>query len=388
MRINFLDNRRVVPQHALPMSASAWRSGILTVALIIAGWHHPATAADGVAAGMAGVVDDDAALPVPPASGQGAPLNLTAAIVLGVVEGVTEFLPVSSTGHLILTNHVLDIDRNVQARDQAGNPLWLSRGARTDADNAEQAPTPAVPYTVKAAADDYAIVIQFGAILAVAILYWRPILSVFAGLVGRDPAGLRLLRNLVIAFLPAAVLGLALHDWIDAHLFSVSTVVAALVVGAVFMLIVSRWQRNRARHTDGAMLPDPAPSDLTAWQALVIGLLQCVAMWPGMSRSMMTLVGGYLVGLRPVRAAEFSFLLGLVTLTAAASYQAWGSGGFMVRAFGAGPLALGVGVAAVSAAIAVRWMVAYLNRHGLALFAWYRLALAAAVVIGLAVVPE
>jgi undecaprenyl-diphosphatase len=152
-----------------------------------------------------------------------------------------------------------------------------------------------------------------------------------------------------------------------------------LVVGAILMLVVSRWQHNRAASA-GDALPDPAPADLTVKQALVIGLMQCFALWPGTSRSMMTLVGGYVVGLRPARAAEFTFLLGLPTLGGAAAYKAMNGGALMVKAFGIMPLVVGGLVAAVSAGIAVHWMVGYLTRHGLAIFAWYRLLVASVVI--------
>lgn len=308
-----------------------------------------------------------------PRPGEGAPMPVGHAFILGVVEGITEFLPISSTGHLILTNEVLDLDREVQARDLDGTPLWQDPPGSADAPQGN-------PLTVKEAADIYAIVIQAGAIAAVALLYWRTILGVLAGLFGRNPDGLRLLRNLLVAFFPAVILGLLFEDLIDTYLFSVETVIAALIVGAFIMLGVDRWQRRRA-HALGERLPDPRLSELTVLQSLLIGLLQCVAMWPGMSRSMMTIVGGYIAGLRPARAAEFSFLLGLPTLAGAAVYKALGAGTLVPAAFGWGPLLLGCLVAAIAAAAAVRFLVTYLTRHGLGIFAWYRLALAAAVLL-------
>lgn len=302
-----------------------------------------------------------------------APLGLGGAAVLGLVEGITEFLPISSTGHLILADHFLRLNRDDQARDAAGTPLWIEPPGSEDAPAGQ-------PFTIKHAADTYAVIIQAGAIAAVAILYWRTLLTIAAGLLGRDAAGLRLLRNLLIAFAPAAVFGLTLEDFIDEHLFSVPTVVAALVVGALIMLVADRRHRRIAAHTGGSET-GLLPADLTPAQALFIGLLQCVAMWPGMSRSMMTIVGGYYAGLRPARAAEFSFLLGLITLSAAAGYKALGAGAPTVAAFGWPPVLCGIFVAALSAAAAVRWLVGYLNRHGLSLFAWYRVALAAAVLL-------
>ncbi|HEX9783709.1 MAG TPA: undecaprenyl-diphosphate phosphatase, partial [Opitutaceae bacterium] len=140
--------------------------------------------------------------------GEGAPLPTTHAIWLGLVEGVTEFLPVSSTGHLVLANNLLELDRNGQALALSGQPLW-----RVDPANAT-VEEPARPFTVKAAADTYAIAIQAGAIVAVALLYWRQILSILAGMLGRDPKGLRLLRNLLISFFPAVVVGLLFDDLI------------------------------------------------------------------------------------------------------------------------------------------------------------------------------
>ena len=298
-----------------------------------------------------------------------AELDLGDAIVLGVVEGVTEFLPISSTGHLIIANDVLGLESDKPLTDANGQPLWHKR------------PTPArpegVPLTLKLAADTYAVVIQAGAIAAVVLLYWRQILGMVLGLTGRSASGLRLLRNILLAFLPCAIAGFVLHDWIDRHLFSVPAVITALVAGAGLMLWAEHWRRRNS--IPGLSRAEPA--DLSPKRALGIGLAQCLALWPGTSRSMVTIVGGYLAGLSPVKAAEFSFLVGLPTLTGAAVYKGWRSGGAMIDVFGWTPVLVGGVVAAVSAALAVRFLVGFLSRSGLAVFAYYRLALAAVLVI-------
>lgn len=304
-----------------------------------------------------------AAPPAPPASATApaAELSLRDALILGAIEGVTEYLPVSSTGHLIIATNALGLESGHPLTGPAGQPLWHEKpSAKNPAGR---------PLTLKLAADTYTVVIQFGAIAAVAILYWQQLLSVVRGLLGRDPAGLRLATNLVIAFLPAAVLGLALHRWIDEHLFSIGAVIAAQAAGAVLMLWAER--RRRARGSS------PADTELTVRQALNIGLLQCVALWPGTSRSMMTIVGGYFAGLDPRRSAEFSFLLGFVTLSAATVFKSYKSGGAMIQVFGWSHVLVGGLVAAITAAVAVRFLVGWLTRHGLGTFAYYRLAFAA-----------
>ena len=190
---------------------------------------------------------------------------------------------------------------------------------------------------------------------------------------GRDPAGLRLLRNLLVAFLPAAVLGLLLSGWIDRHLFSLPAVVAAQISGAVLMLAAERWRRKYATSMNAVL----SPAALPVCRALGIGLMQCLALWPGTSRSMTTIVGGYFAGFEPRLAAEFSFLLGFVTLAAATVYKSYESGAAMITVFGWPHVLLGAVVATGSAAIAVKFLVSYLTRHGLAVFAWYRLFMAA-----------
>ena len=273
------------------------------------------------------------------AAGDEPKLSPLQAVILGVVEGVTEFLPISSTGHLLVTSDLLGV------------------GAGSDDE--------------KEAADAYAIVIQAGAILAVAVLYWRRLLSMLNGLIGRDADGRRVLINLVVAFGPAVVVGVALESEIKDRLFGPWPVVAAWAVGGAALLWLSSggwWERQR----EGTAL------EHMGWrQALIIGVVQCLAMWPGTSRSLVVLVAAILVGMSLAAAVEFSFLLGLVTLSAATVYDAAGSGGVIIDQFGVAAPVIGFVTAFVAAVIAVRWMVGYLQNHSLAIFGWYRLGVAA-----------
>lgn len=307
---------------------------------------------------------------VPPAAGTGvhaqpaAELRAIDAVLLGIVEGVTEFLPISSTGHLIIANALLGLEDERPLPGPDGKPLWHKAPS-------EKYPS-GVPLTLKLAADTFTVVIQAGAILAVVLLYWRQLLKVALGLLGRDPTGLRLLRNLLAAFVPIAAVGLLAHDWINRHLFSVGAVVVAQVSGAVLMIAAERWRKENVPMAENGK----EASDLSLTGALGIGFIQCLALWPGMSRSMVTIVGGYFNRLSPAKAAEFSFLVGLPVLGGAAFVKAVKSGPAMISVFGWSHVLLGIVVAAVSAAIAVKFLVHFLSRHGLFAFALYRIALA------------
>ncbi|RMG43300.1 MAG: undecaprenyl-diphosphate phosphatase [Acidobacteria bacterium] len=264
-------------------------------------------------------------------------MRLWEAALLGLVEGLTEYVPVSSTGHLILVAAV------------------LGRGH-----------DPAIK--------TFEIAIQAGAILAVLGLYRRRVASMAAGILGRDREGLRLLGHLALAVAPAVAVGLPLGETIKRRLFSGGPVAAALAAGGVAMLASEPLRRRRARNGTGL-------ERLDARRALLIGAAQCLALWPGTSRSLVTILGGLAVGLHPAAAAEFSFLLALPTLGGATLLDLVRSGGTMARTVGPAAFATGLAVSFASAALAIRGLVAWLSHRGLALFGLYRLALAALVAI-------
>jgi undecaprenyl-diphosphatase len=286
-------------------------------------------------------------------------MTLVQAIVLGAVEGMTEYLPVSSTGHLLVVQSLMGLDKT-------------DSDAKGDAEDA------------KTAADAYAICIQAGAIIAVLGLYNGRVMQMVYGILGKDMEGLRMAFITGVAFLPAAIIGVAFDDSIKAYLFGMWPVVAAWLVGGLAILAVTWWKReSRERITTGKSL-----EQLNIRMGLVIGLMQCIAMWPGVSRSLITIVGGVLVGLSLPAAVEFSFLLGLVTLGAATSYDALKHGGLMLQTFDVLSLGMGLIAAFIFAVLSIKWMVAYLNRHSLAIFGYYRVlvAMVVAVLIALRVI--
>lgn len=263
------------------------------------------------------------------------------AAVLGVVEGVTEFLPISSTGHLLVTQRLLGIGDTAATKD---------------------------------AADAYAIAIQFGAILAVLVLYRERILSVLRGLIGRDTAGRKLLIALVCATAPAVVIGVLFDKPIKEHLLAPWPVVLAWAVGGIAIFVV---EKKLDRGRKGFRIEDIGPK-----QALIIGAVQVIAMWPGTSRSLVTILAALVLGASLATAVEFSFLLGLVTLGGATLYEGVKHGQLMVDSYGWFDPLVGLVFAFLAAVVAIRWMVTYLQTRSLNIFGWERLV-AAAVTVGL-----
>ncbi len=258
------------------------------------------------------------------------PLTPLKAIILGAVEGFTEYLPVSSTGHLLVTQRL----------------LGLGEGDG------------------KAAADTYAIAIQIGAILAVVVLYWRRLGQLASGVIGRDTDGRRLLVRLLIAFLPAALVGLILGDTIKEQLFGPWPVVAAWLAGGMFLV----WWNPRPGSIE--------LTSLTTRHAAIIGAAQILALWPGMSRSLVTIAAALAIGASMAAAVEFSFLLGLATLTAATMFDLLKDGQTLLDDYGWRTPLLGAVIAFITAVIAVRWLVSFLRTRPLSIFGWYRIGIA------------
>jgi undecaprenyl-diphosphatase len=266
-------------------------------------------------------------------------LTLTA-ILLGIVEGLTEFVPVSSTGHLILASELFGYDA----------AQWAM----------------------------FNVVIQLGAILAVVVLYWRTFWHAGLGVLRLEPQGLRFARNVLVAFIPAAVLGLLLKDAIEAMLGSPVIVAWALVVGGIVIIAIERVV------TPGEDVP---VADLTLSRVVGVGIAQCLAMIPGVSRSGATIMGALGMGVGRKTAAEFSFFLAVPTMLGASTLEILdkreqlASGAMTV---GWGEIALGFLVAFVIAMAVIKAFVAYVSRHGFAPFGWYRIVAGGAAIAWLA----
>ena len=261
--------------------------------------------------------------------------ELFVAILLGIVEGITEFLPVSSTGHLILATDLMGYD--------------------------------AARWAV------FNIAIQPGAILAIVVLYWRTFLAVFRGLMRWEASSVAFVRNLLIAFVPAVVLGLIFGDQIEAMLENAVVVAWALIVGGVAILIVERFAV-----TENVL----GISGVSTAQSVKIGLVQCLAMVPGVSRSGATIMGAMALGVDRRTAADFSFFLALPTLTGATVLQLYKHRD-AITADSLGLIAVGFIVSFVVALAVVKAFLAVVTRHGFAPFAWYRIIAGGAALIWL-----
>lgn len=253
---------------------------------------------------------------------------LLIAALLGLVEGITEFLPVSSTGHLIVAGSLLG-------------------------------------YTGERAAT-FEIVIQVGAILAVVWHYRKLLFELITRVLTEEPEQ-RLGGNLIIAFVPAAVTGLVFHHWIKAHLFTPVTVAAAFIIGGLVILVME-WRRPVATTN--------TVRSISALQAFAVGCAQMLALIPGTSRSAATILGGYAFGLSRPAATEFSFLLAIPTLIAAAGYDAFKSRALFTAA-DAPMFLVGTAVSFVAALFVIRGFLRYVQGHSFRVFAWYRIAFGA-----------
>ena len=254
---------------------------------------------------------------------------LLIAIILGIVEGVTEFIPVSSTGHLILATELLGFDAD----------KWAA----------------------------FNVIIQLGAILAIIVLYWRTFWAVLEGLLKGQAISWRFVRNILVAFLPSAILGFLLINKIEALLGNSVVVAVALILGGIAILVIEKLVKP------GDIV---GVAEMPLKQVVGVGLIQCLAMVPGVSRSGATILGGLSLGVERRTAAEFSFFVAIPTMLGATTLElvkhrdtlmAGASG------VGFGTVAVGFAVSFVVAIVVVKAFVAYISRHGFAPFAWYRI---------------
>ena len=259
---------------------------------------------------------------------------LLIALILGIVEGVTEFLPVSSTGHLILATELLGFD--------AGK--WAA----------------------------FNVIIQLGPILAIVVLYWRTFWAVLEGMLNGNPVSWRFVRNILVAFLPSAILGFLLINRIEALLGNAYVVAFALILGGVAILIIERLaKRNEI----------VGVAEMPLNTVIGVGLVQCLSMIPGVSRSGATIMGGLSLGVERRTAAEFSFFLAIPTMLGATTLELVKHRETLLagaHGVGLGAVAVGFVVSFVVAIVVVRGFVHYISRHGFAPFAWYRIAAGAA----------
>src|SRR5215218_7082451 len=260
---------------------------------------------------------------------------LLIAIILGIVEGVTEFLPVSSTGHLILATELLGFDAD----------KWAA----------------------------FNVIIQLGAIFAIVVLYWRTFWAVLEGLIQKNPMSWRFVRNVVIGFVPSAILGVLLIDRIELLLGNAFVVAWALILGGIAIIVIEKL------HKPGEIA---GVAEMPLKQVVGVGLIQCLAMIPGVSRSGATILGGLSLGVERRTAAEFSFFLAIPTMLGASTLELWKHHDNLGAA---SPLGIAVGfvVSFLVALLVIRWFIGIVSRRGFAPFGWYRIVVGTAALIWL-----
>ena len=254
---------------------------------------------------------------------------LLLAIILGIVEGVTEFLPVSSTGHLILATELLGFDAE----------RWAA----------------------------FNVIIQLGAILAIVVLYWRTFWAVLEGLIERNAMSWRFIRNVAIGFLPSAILGVLLINQIEALLGAPKVVAVMFIIGGIAILLIERFVKQT---------PIVGVAEMPLKTVIGVGLIQCLSMIPGVSRSGATIMGGLSLGVERRTAAEFSFFLAIPTMLGATTLELVKHHDEMLagaHGVGFGAVAVGFVVSFIVAIVVVRAFIHYISRHGFAPFAWYRI---------------
>ena len=273
------------------------------------------------------------ALSVDPAFGVGhqissETLSIWEAVIFGIVEGLTEFLPISSTGHLLATKEILNVGQTE---------------------------------LTETAIDSYIVSIQI-----VAFLYRQRLMQMILGIRGKSAEGKQMLSSLIAAFIPTAVIGLAAADFVKDKLYALWPVAVAWIAGGSCILVV---ERRDAISASGKKL-----EELTPQRALLIGLVQALALWPGVSRSLVTILAALFVGLTLKAAVEFSFLLGFITLSAATIFELGTDGQTVIDSFGYATPLIGLCVAFIAAVLSVRFMVDWLEKKSFAVFGYYRIA--------------
>lgn len=265
-------------------------------------------------------------------------IHVSQAVTLGIIQGITEFLPVSSTGHMIIANECF---------------FHASQQSKS----------------LQEALNNYMVCINFGTLLVLLLFFRNDVRRILNGLCGKDTKGFKLAFNLGIAFIPAGVLGLLTDKTLE-RFYTPTCVATGLILGSVCIFLTENFRKTHQSCCDDLY-------DLSVAKALFVGLLQTVALWPGFSRLLSTVLGGIWVGLTLTQALRFSFLLGLLTTALATSYKFLKHGDILLRATDGGTVIIGIAVAFIVGIAVISLLFRFLKNNGLRIFGWYRLALGA-----------